>query len=144
MDEEWPEHPSREGRIFGRGSTCYRMRITVRLPSNTASRVIAPVGFKGFEAAGKEDGILEYGFFYGARRNIYLTFDYPCEADGELQVPVRFQRPRPDRDIVLRAGRAAYSVGISPAEFMRNTIRYTIEAAESSSESHIAVLREEG
>ncbi|WP_418726387.1 hypothetical protein, partial [Collinsella tanakaei] len=43
--------------------------------------------------------MLQYDFFYGARRNIYLTFDYPREVDGELRVPVRFQRLRPGRDL---------------------------------------------
>lgn len=43
--------------------------------------------------------MLLYDFFYGARRNIYLTFDYPREVDGELRVPVRFQRLRPGRDL---------------------------------------------
>ena len=43
--------------------------------------------------------MLQYDFFYGARRNIYLTFDYPREVGGELQAPVRFQRLRPGRDL---------------------------------------------
>ena len=61
--------------------------------------MVASFGFKDFAAADKEDGMLQYDFFYGARRNIYLTFDYPREVDGELQVPVRFQRLRPGRDL---------------------------------------------
>ena len=162
-------------------------------------------GFKDFAAADKETGILQCDFFYGARRNIYLTFDYPREVDGELRVPVRFQRLRPgrdlddiaeavapacsewdhrgftdvemaeleafladnmravmdtaasvlgddedlvvmelefDRDTALMVERAAYTEGVSPAEFIRTAARHTIGAAESGDESYIEMLRE--
>lgn len=168
--------------------------------------MITSFGFKDFAIADKEDDMLEYDFFYGARRNIYLTFDYPREVEGGLQVPVRFQRLRPgrdlddiaetvapaclewdvrgfaddemaelkafladnmravmdaaasvlgddedlvvmefdlDRDTALMVERAAYSEGVSPAEFIRSAVRYMIERVESGDESFIAMLREE-
>ena len=150
--------------------------------------------------------MLQYDFFYGARRNIYLTFDYPREVDGELQVPVRFQRLRPGRDLddiaetvapacsewerrgftdeemaeleafladnmravmdaaasvlgddeglvvmelefdrgtALMVERAAYSEGVSPAEFVRKAVMQKAGAIESGDESFIAMLQEE-
>lgn len=150
--------------------------------------------------------MLQYDFFYGARRNIYLTFDYPREVDGGLRVPVRFQRLRPGRDLddiaetvapacsewdrrgftdeemaeleafladnmravmdaaasvlgddedlvvmelefdrgtALMVERAAYSEGVSPAEFIRTAVGHIIGEVKSGDESFIAMLQEE-
>lgn len=147
--------------------------------------------------------MLQYDFFYGARRNIYLTFDYPREVDGGLQVPVRFQRLRSGRDLddiaetvaptcsewerrgftdeemaeleafladnmravmdaaasvlgddeglvemelefdrgtVLMVERAAYSEGVSPAEFIRTVVGHIIGEVKSGDESFNAML----
>ena len=147
--------------------------------------------------------MLQYDFFYGARRNIYLTFDYPREVDGGLQVPVRFQRLRPGRDLddiaetvapacsewdrrgftdeemaeleafladnmravmdaaasvfgddeglvemelefdrgtALMVERAAYSEGVSPAEFVRKAVMQKAGVIESGDESFNAML----
>ena len=147
--------------------------------------------------------MLQYDFFYGARRNIYLTFDYPREVEGELQAPVRFQRLRPGRDLddivetvaptcsewgrrgftdeevaeleafladnmravmdaaasvlgddeglvemefefdrgtALMVERAAYSEGVSPAEFVRTAVMQKAGAIESGDESFNAML----
>ena len=90
--------------------------------------------------------MLQYDFFYGARHNIYLTFDYPREVEGELQGPVRFQRLRPGRDLddIAETVAPACSEGVSPAEFIRIAVRRTIGEVKSGDESFIAMLREEG